>query len=71
MAMTAAEQMPLADVKDRLAEVVDLVELEDGGLVVTKRGLRRRWSRAWRTAVLGSDRGCHGQLGRLADIAGH
>lgn len=38
MAMTIAEQMPLADVKNRLSEVVDLVEREHGRLVITKHG---------------------------------
>jgi antitoxin YefM len=38
MAMTAAEQMSLADVKNRLPEVVDLLEREHGRVVITKHG---------------------------------
>jgi len=36
--MTLAEQMPLADVKNRLSEVVDTVEREHGRVVITKHG---------------------------------
>lgn len=36
--MSAAEQMPLADVKDHLSEVVDRVEREHGRVVITKHG---------------------------------
>ncbi len=36
--MTAAEQMPLADVKNRLSEVVDRLEREHGRVVITKHG---------------------------------
>jgi antitoxin YefM len=36
--MTAAEQMSLADVKNRLSEVVDRVEREHARLVITKHG---------------------------------
>jgi len=38
VAMTAAEQMPLADVKNRLSEVVDRLEREHGRIVITKHG---------------------------------
>jgi len=38
MAMTAAEHLPLADVKNRLSEVVDRLEREHGRVVITKRG---------------------------------
>lgn len=33
-----AEQLPLAEVKNRLSEVVDAVEREHGRLVITKHG---------------------------------
>ena len=36
--MSIAEQMPLADVKNRLSEVVDRLEREHGRVVVTKHG---------------------------------
>ena len=36
--MSAAEQMSLADVKNRLSEVVDRVEREHGRVVITKHG---------------------------------
>jgi antitoxin YefM len=36
--MTISEQMSLADVKNRLSEVVDLVEREHGRVVITKHG---------------------------------
>lgn len=36
--MTAAEHLPLADVKNRLSEVVDRLEREHGRVVITKRG---------------------------------
>jgi prevent-host-death family protein len=35
---TLAEQMPLADLKNRLSEVVDRVEREHGRVVITKHG---------------------------------
>jgi antitoxin YefM len=38
MAMTLDEQMPLADVKNRLSEVVDRLEREHGRVVITKHG---------------------------------
>lgn len=38
MAMSAAEHLPLADVKNRLSEVVDRLEREHGRVVVTKHG---------------------------------
>jgi antitoxin YefM len=38
MAMSIAEQMPLADVKNRLSEVVDRLEREHGRVVITKHG---------------------------------
>ncbi len=38
MAMTVGEQMPLADVKNRLSEVVDSLEREHGRVVITKHG---------------------------------
>lgn len=39
MAMTsAAEHMPLADVKNRLSEVVERLEREHGRVVITKHG---------------------------------
>jgi len=36
--MTAAEHMPLAEVKNRLSEVVDRLEREHGRVVITKHG---------------------------------
>jgi antitoxin YefM len=36
--MLIAEQMPLADVKNRLPEVVDRLEREHGRVVITKHG---------------------------------
>jgi len=36
--MSVAEQMPLADVKNRLSEVVDRLEREHGRVVITKHG---------------------------------
>jgi len=36
--MSAAEQIPLADVKNRLSEVVDRIEREHGRVVITKHG---------------------------------
>ena len=36
--MTSAEHLPLADVKNRLSEVVDRVEREHGRVVITKHG---------------------------------
>jgi prevent-host-death family protein len=36
--MSIAEQMPLADVKNRLSEVVDRLEREHGRVVITKHG---------------------------------
>lgn len=36
--MSAAEHMPLADVKNRLSEVIDRLEREHGRVVVTKHG---------------------------------
>jgi prevent-host-death family protein len=39
MAMiSAAEHMPLADVKNRLSEVVDRLEREHGRVIITKHG---------------------------------
>ena len=38
MAMTAAEHMPLADVKNRLSEVVERLERERGRVIITKHG---------------------------------
>lgn len=38
MAMSLEEQLPLAEVKNRLSEVVDRVEREHGRVVITKRG---------------------------------
>jgi antitoxin YefM len=38
MAMTVGEQMSLADVKNRLSEVVDHLEREHGRVVITKHG---------------------------------
>jgi len=38
LAMSASEQMPLADVKNRLSEVVDRLEREHGRVVITKHG---------------------------------
>jgi len=38
MAMTISEQMSLADVKNRLSEVVDQLEREHGRVVITKHG---------------------------------
>jgi antitoxin YefM len=35
---SAAEHMPLADVKNRLSEVVDRLEREHGRVVITKHG---------------------------------
>ncbi|HEY6481258.1 MAG TPA: type II toxin-antitoxin system Phd/YefM family antitoxin [Streptosporangiaceae bacterium] len=36
--MSIAEQMPLAEVKNRLSEVVDRVEREHGRVVITRHG---------------------------------
>lgn len=36
--MTAAEHLPLADVKNRLSEVVERLEREHGRVVITKHG---------------------------------
>ena len=36
--MTPAEHMPLAEVKNRLSEVVDRLEREHGRVVITKHG---------------------------------
>jgi antitoxin YefM len=36
--MSIAEQMPLADVKNRLSEVVDRLEREHGRVVITRHG---------------------------------
>jgi len=36
--MSTAEQMPLADVKNRLSEVVERLEREHGRVVITKHG---------------------------------
>lgn len=38
MAMSAAEHLPLADVKNRLSEVIERLEREHGRVVVTKHG---------------------------------
>ena len=38
MAMSVAEQMSFADVKNRLSEVVDRLEREHGRVVITKHG---------------------------------
>jgi antitoxin YefM len=38
IAMSASEQMPVADVKNRLSEVVDRLEREHGPVVITKHG---------------------------------
>ena len=38
MAMSVTEQMALADVKNRLSEVVDRLEREHGRVVITKHG---------------------------------
>ena len=38
MAMAVTEQMSLADVKNRLSEVVDHLEREHGRVVITKHG---------------------------------
>jgi antitoxin YefM len=38
MAMSVGEQMSLADVKNRLSEVVDRLEREHGRVVITKHG---------------------------------
>jgi prevent-host-death family protein len=38
IAMLAAEQMSLAEVKNRLSEVIDRLEREHGRLVITKHG---------------------------------
>ena len=38
MAMSVSEQMPLAEVKNRLSEVVERLEREHGRVVVTKHG---------------------------------
>lgn len=38
LAMSLSEQMPLADVKNRLSEVVDRLEREHGRVVITKHG---------------------------------
>jgi len=38
IAMSVSEQMPLADVKNRLSEVVDRVEREHGRVIITRHG---------------------------------
>jgi antitoxin YefM len=38
MAMSMAEQMPLAEVKNRLSAVVDRLEREHGRVVITRHG---------------------------------
>ena len=38
MAMEAAEHLPLADVKNRLSEVIERLEREHGRVIVTKHG---------------------------------
>jgi antitoxin YefM len=38
MAISVSEQMPLADVKNRLSEVVDRLQREHGRIVITKHG---------------------------------
>jgi antitoxin YefM len=38
IAMSVSEQMPLADVKNRLSEVVDRLEREHGRVIITKHG---------------------------------
>jgi prevent-host-death family protein len=38
MAMTSADHVPLAEVKNRLSEVVDRLEREHGRVVITKHG---------------------------------
>lgn len=38
MAMTVGKQMPLAEVKNRLSEVIDQLEREHGRVVITKHG---------------------------------
>lgn len=38
MGMLATEQMALAEIRDRLSEVVDRVEREHGRVVITKHG---------------------------------
>jgi antitoxin YefM len=38
MDMSVSEQMPQADVKNRLSEVVDMLEREHGRVVITKHG---------------------------------
>jgi antitoxin YefM len=38
LAMSLAEQMPLAEVKNRLSEVVDRLEREHGRVVITRHG---------------------------------
>jgi antitoxin YefM len=38
MAMSVSEQMPLADVKNRLTEVVDRLQREHGRVIITRHG---------------------------------
>lgn len=38
VAMTLSEQLSLADVKNRLSHVVDMIEREHGRVVITKHG---------------------------------
>jgi len=38
MAMSTAEHLPLAEVKNRLSEVVDRLEREHGRVIITKHG---------------------------------
>jgi len=38
MAMSVPEQMPLADVKNRLSEVVDRLQREHGRVIITRHG---------------------------------
>jgi hypothetical protein len=52
MAMTLGEQMPLAEVKNRLSEVVEQLEREHGRVVITKgAGVRDRWTAPARRAL--------------------
>jgi prevent-host-death family protein len=38
MAMSASEQMPLADIKNHLPEVVDRLQREHGRVIITRHG---------------------------------
>ena len=44
MAMSVSEQMPLADVKNRLSQVVDRLQREHGRVIITSTATLPPWS---------------------------